>query len=203
MIFDIIGFVYPDYCFPVRRQRGKRKVTASTSSSALKQKSAKVLTHRPKPIGTTEVLKLIESAEGAPSAIEIAPAMLIEVGTGSVKELESEKAAEQPKVLSPLVVIGLSKPSSTTTATLRKRRMDSVLDVVLESVKALVPASAEAAGENSEVAREAITASTANVLVEAGPSKAAPIGLAEESVPKKSKSPTPEAPPYGDLEYIV
>jgi hypothetical protein len=153
------------------------------------------LTHRPKPIGTAEVPKLIESVEGAPSATKIAPAMLIEAGTGPVKELESEKAAEQPKVLSPPAVIGLSKPSSTTTATPRKRSMDSVLYFVLESVKA--------AAENSEAIREAITASTANVLVEAGPLKAAPIGLVEESVPEKSKSPAPEAPPYGDLEYIV
>jgi hypothetical protein len=42
-----------------------------------------------------------------------------------------------------------------------------------------------------------------NVLAEAGPSEAAPIGLVEESVPEKSKSPAPEAPPYGDLEYII
>jgi hypothetical protein len=44
----------------------KRKVTASTSSSASKPKRAKVLTCRPKPIGMAEVPKLIESAEAAP-----------------------------------------------------------------------------------------------------------------------------------------
>jgi hypothetical protein len=81
--------------------------------------------------------------------------MLIEASTGPIKELEPEKAAEQPKVLCPPAVTGLSKPSSTTTATPRKRRMASVIDVVLES------------------AREAITASTTKVLAEVGPSKAA------------------------------
>jgi hypothetical protein len=59
------------------------------------------------------VPKLVESAEGAPSATETTPAMLIEASIGPVKEPESKKAAEQPKVLSPPAVTGLSKPSST------------------------------------------------------------------------------------------
>jgi hypothetical protein len=82
--------------------------------------------------------------------------MSIEASTGPVKEPESEKAAEQPKVLSPLVVTRLSKPSSTATATPRKRRMASVLDAVLESMKAPVPATAEASGEKSRDAKETI-----------------------------------------------
>jgi hypothetical protein len=52
-------------------------------------------------------------------------------------------------------------------------------------------------------ARETVTAITANALAKAKPSKTVPIGLVEESVPEKSKSPAPEAPPHGDLEYIV
>jgi hypothetical protein len=48
-----------------------------------------------------------------------------------------------------------------------------------------------------------ITASTTTVLAEAGPSKAAPIRLVEESVPENSTSLALEAPPHGDLEYIV
>jgi hypothetical protein len=150
-----------------------------------------------------DVSKLIKSAEAIPLATETAPAMPIEASADPVKEPESEKAAEQPKVLSPASVIGLPKPSSTTTATPRKRRMASVLDVVLESVKALVPASTKATGEKSEAATEAIVASMANVLAEARPLRDAPIGLVEESVPEKSKSHAPEAPPHGDLEYIV
>ena len=147
--------------------------------------------------------KLIESAEAGPLVTETTPAMLIEASAGPIKEPESEKVAEQPKVLTPPAVTGLSKPSSTTTATPRKRRMTSVLDVVLESVKAQVSASARASGEKSNDAREKITASTTTALGEAEPSKVVPIGLMEESVPEKSKSPAPEAPPHGDLEYIV
>ena len=84
-VFAVIGFVYPDYCFPARRQGGKRKVTTLTSTGAPKLKRAKVLTRRPKPIGTAEVLKLIESAEAAPSATKTAPVVSIEPSTGPVK----------------------------------------------------------------------------------------------------------------------
>jgi hypothetical protein len=92
--FDVIGFVYPDYCFPARRQGGKRKVATLTSTGAPKPKRAKVLTRRLKPIGTAEVPKLIESAEAAPSATKTAPAMSVEVSTDPVKESESKKTAE-------------------------------------------------------------------------------------------------------------
>ena len=81
--------------------------------------------------------------------------------------------------------------------------MASVLDVVLESMKVPIPASAEASGEKSEDAREAITASTTNVLAEVGPSKAALIELVEESVPKILNLLLPKHIPHGDLEYIV
>jgi hypothetical protein len=65
-VFDVIGFVYPDYCFPVQKQGRKRKVIALTSSGAPKAKKVKVLTHRPKPIGMVDVPKLIERAETIP-----------------------------------------------------------------------------------------------------------------------------------------
>jgi hypothetical protein len=57
--------------------------------------------------------------------------MPIEASADPVEELESEKATQQPKVR----VTTLPKLSATSTATLRKRRMASVLDTVLESMK--------------------------------------------------------------------
>jgi hypothetical protein len=68
-VFDVIGFVYPDYCFPARKQGGKRKIATSTSSGAPKPKRAKVLTRRPKlqslektnVVPTIEEVKFIES----------------------------------------------------------------------------------------------------------------------------------------------
>jgi hypothetical protein len=65
-VFDVIGFVYPDYCFTVQRQGRKRKVAASTSSGAPKAKKVKVLTRRPKRIETADLSKLIEKAKTAP-----------------------------------------------------------------------------------------------------------------------------------------
>jgi hypothetical protein len=168
-VFDVIGFVYPDYSFPIRRQGKKRKVAASTSSSAPKAKRVKVLTHRPKPIGTAEVPKLIESAEDGPLATETAPVMPIEASAGSVEEPGPKKTTEeQPKLLSCPTVTELPKLSATATTTLRKRRMASVLDAILESVKTPTLASTEASGEKIEDAREAVTASASSVHAEAG-----------------------------------
>jgi hypothetical protein len=68
MIFDVIGFVYPDYSYPSRKQGKKRKAAASAISTTPKGKKVKVLTHRPRYIETTRVLKV---AEGPSSAVEI------------------------------------------------------------------------------------------------------------------------------------
>jgi hypothetical protein len=43
-VFDVIGFVYPDYSFPIQKHGRKRKDATSTSSSAPKAKRVKVLT---------------------------------------------------------------------------------------------------------------------------------------------------------------
>ena len=125
--------------------------------------------------------KLIERVETAPLATEMAPVMPIEASADPVKESKSEKAAEQPKVL----VTALPKLSATAT-TPRKRRMDSVLDAVLESMKTPPPASAEASGRKIEDAREMVTASTSSVHTEAGPSEAAPEKLVGERLPEKT-----------------
>jgi hypothetical protein len=116
-------------------------------------KGKEVLTRRPKPIETVDVPNLIERAKTSPLAIETAPVMPIEASADPVKEPESEKAAEQPKVL----VTVLPKLSATATTTPRKRRMASVLDAVLESVKTPTLASAEASGNKIEDAREVVT----------------------------------------------
>jgi hypothetical protein len=47
-VFDVIGFIYPDYCFPARRKGQKRKSALKSPSSALKQKRVKILANRPK-----------------------------------------------------------------------------------------------------------------------------------------------------------
>jgi hypothetical protein len=195
--FDAIGFVYPDYCFPVRKQGRKRKIAASASSSASKAKKVKVLTRRPRRIKTANVPKLIEGVEIALSAIELGPIMPLKTHTDPGEESKSEKAAEQLKVLSLATTTELPKPSSVSAATLRKRRMASVLDAILESTKMSAPAFAEASSEKTKDAKEDVAASAAIAPTEAGP-----IELVEESAPKGSKHHAPE-PPHKELEFII
>jgi hypothetical protein len=47
IVFDAIGFVYPDYHYPLQRQGKKIKTIASTITAVPKGKKMKVLTHRP------------------------------------------------------------------------------------------------------------------------------------------------------------
>jgi hypothetical protein len=58
--FEAIGFMYPDYCYPLWKQGKKRKVVVSTISAVPKSKKIKVLTHRPRYIETTTVPKFGE-----------------------------------------------------------------------------------------------------------------------------------------------
>jgi hypothetical protein len=129
-VFDVIGFVYPDYCYSIQKQGRKRKVAASTSTGTPKTKKIKVLTCRPRRIETVDVPKLIERVDTAPLAIEIAPAMPVEAIADPTRERSekvAEKIPEQPKMM----VTALPKLSATTTGTSRKRRMASVLDAIL------------------------------------------------------------------------
>jgi hypothetical protein len=45
-VFDVIGFIYPDYQDPLRGQGKKRKAAASGTLAEPKSKKVKVLTHR-------------------------------------------------------------------------------------------------------------------------------------------------------------
>jgi hypothetical protein len=45
-VFDVIGFVYPDYCFPAWKQGAKRKIASTTPSISPKPKKMKIVTHR-------------------------------------------------------------------------------------------------------------------------------------------------------------
>jgi hypothetical protein len=64
-VFDVIGFVYPDYCYPSRKQGKKIKDVASAISTTPKANKVKVLTHRPRYIETTKMSKLTEEPSSA------------------------------------------------------------------------------------------------------------------------------------------
>jgi hypothetical protein len=58
MVFDAIGFVYPDYCFCARKRGLKSKSASRASSVAPKQKKVMVLTYQPKLFYLERVVKL-------------------------------------------------------------------------------------------------------------------------------------------------
>jgi hypothetical protein len=206
-VFDVIGFVYPDYCYPSRKQGKKRKIATSATSSAPKSKKVKVLMRRPRRIETAEVLKLIE---GSASMSEPSHSVPVEARIEPAEEPKLEKAVEQLKALSPLCITELPKASRIPATTPRKRRMDNVLDAVMESVKTSIPAFAEAPSTEGEILKKSDEAGMAQTVSEAGPSvsakarpsEIAPLILEKEGASEKSKSPALGAPAV-ELEFIV
>jgi hypothetical protein len=73
-VFDAIGFIYPDYCYPLRRQGKKRKTAASATTAVPKGKKIKVLTHRPRYIETAVVPEFCEGTSSTAEAKQDAPA---------------------------------------------------------------------------------------------------------------------------------
>jgi hypothetical protein len=73
-VFDVIGFIYPDYCFPARKQGTKRKIITTTSSVVSKPKRAKVLTYwsrlhsleKVAALPTSKKLEVVVYAEATP-----------------------------------------------------------------------------------------------------------------------------------------
>jgi hypothetical protein len=89
-----------------------------------------------------------------------APKHAAEAKGRAAKEPEREKTTGLPKILSPPPEPELSKVSKAPAITPKRRRMASVLDVVMESTRASTPAPA----------KETVKVATARVETEAGPS---------------------------------
>jgi hypothetical protein len=66
-VFDAIGFIYPDYCYPLRRQGKREKTVTSATTTVPKGKKIKVLTDQPRYI---ETAILPELGEGTSSTAE-------------------------------------------------------------------------------------------------------------------------------------
>jgi hypothetical protein len=93
-VFDAIGFVYPDYRYPLRGQGKKRKIAASVITAKPKGKKMKVLTHR---------LRYIE------------PAVIPEFCKGTSLAAETKEtvpivqSAEEPTVVPKVPTVGPSE----------------------------------------------------------------------------------------------
>jgi hypothetical protein len=125
MVFDAIGFIYLDYCYPLQRQGKKRKIAALTTTVVPKGMKMKVLTHRPRYIETAVVPEFGEGTSSAVEADQAAPTEAEAEGltvvpkvpiVGSTeakddvaKEPELEKTVMVPKILSPPIEAELPK----------------------------------------------------------------------------------------------
>jgi hypothetical protein len=218
----VIGFVYPDYCYPSRKQGKKRNTAASAISATPKGRKVKFLTHRPRYIEMAKVSKL---AEGSSSAVEPSHPATAETRVESAEKPILKIIAEQPEsAMSLLQEAELPKVQKTASITLKRRRMASVLDAVKESTKILTPASAEAPSMGDKNTKESVEAAITQVETEAGPStiaEAGPVEIVEEKTESRSSDagkvplllekekategsefPTPDAPSE-ELEFIV
>jgi hypothetical protein len=90
-VFDAIGFVYPDYHYPLQGQGKKRKTATSATlvDSVPKGKKVKVLTHQPRYIEPAVVPKFGEGASSAAESKETVPPVQ-----------RTEETAIMPKLLS-------------------------------------------------------------------------------------------------------
>jgi hypothetical protein len=234
-VFDAIGFVYPDYQYPLRGQGKKRKTTASATldEPMSKGKKVKVLTHRPRYIEPAVVPEFGEEASSAAKTKEnVPPVQRTEEPTIMPKlpsvELVETKAdkdkaegskikeiTKMPEILSPSTEVTVPKAQKGSAATPKRRRMENVLDVVLETTKTLSPAptrkiaKASKAQPEAETKQAQVEAATIQAETDAGPSvptETEPIvveeKLTEQIVSEKVETPAPEASKES-TDYII
>jgi hypothetical protein len=229
-VFDAIGFVYPDYHYPLLGQEKTRKAAASAIivvSVEPKSKKIKVLTHRSRYIEPAIVPELGEGASSTAEARQAAPiAQSIEEPTvvlkiprvgpaeaedGKAEEPQEEKSIKKSEILNPPVEAKLPKIQKASAATPKRRRMANVL----ETTKALSPAPTRKIAEAAKAQAKTITkqaeveATKTQAKTEVGPSAPAvtkPITSEEEmagqTAPEKVETAAPEAP-IENIDYIV
>jgi hypothetical protein len=206
-VFDAIGFVYPDYRYPVRGQGKKRKAAALATSAEPVPKAAvkkmKVLTHWPRYIEPAVVLEFGGEASSAAESRETAPPMqrveepatmpkapsveLVETKADKdkVERSTTEVVSKMPGTLSPSTEATALRAQKSSAITPRRRRMVNVLDV-LETTNSISLAPKGKVAETDKTQPKVDTkqidveATTTRAETEAGP-----------SVPVETK-PTPE-----------
>jgi hypothetical protein len=199
-VFDAIGFVYPDYHYPVRGQKRKNTSSAKETTSAApsepapKRKRVKVLTHRPRYI---ELATVPEFAGETSSATEAKESTLLPE-TEELAEVPATEKMEKPRteeaktseILSPSAKIETGKNQKGPTVTPKRKRMVNVLDV-LETIKSssITP---KKTVETSEVSTKAFVAeaSKQQFEIEAGPSepmKVKPLETEETKIAKTTE----------------
>jgi hypothetical protein len=207
------------------------KVAAWAITTEPKGKKMKVLTHRPRYIEPAVIPEFGEGISSAAKAKEIAPIMQsteeatmmpkmsiaepVKNKADKVEESKAEKIIQFPNILSLPTEATLPKVQKASAATPKRRRMANVLDVVLETTKALSPAptrkvaKAAKAQPETDTKQAEVEATKTQAKTEAGPSTPAamkPIVCEEEmtgqTAPKKVEAPAPEAS-NKNIDYII
>jgi hypothetical protein len=217
-VFDAIGFIYPDYHYPLRRQGKKRKIVASVTTTVPKAKKMKVLTHRSRYIepaivpefgeGTSSTAEAkqaaptVQSAEESIVVLKVSTVGPAEAKDDTTREPEVEKIVMMPKILSPPAEEELPKMTKAPATTPKRRRMANVLDAVKETTKALTPAPTKEVAKAIKVQAEAKAGPSMLIKTKA----AAPEDKAEQQTSdtgmaagqdkiEKAKSPAPKLRP--------
>jgi hypothetical protein len=197
IVFDAIGFVYPDYRYSLRGQGKKRKAAAPAASAepVLKAvgKKMKVLTHRPRYIEPAVVPEFGGEASSAAESRETGPPMqraeepaimpkapsveLVEtkVDKDKAESSTTEEVTKMPGTLSPSTEATTLRAQKSSAITPRRRRMVNVLDV-LETTDSISLAPKGKVGEADKKQPKANTkqidveATTTEAETETGPS---------------------------------
>jgi hypothetical protein len=189
-VFDAIGFIYPDYCYPMRGQKRKNTAPAKDTTSAApgkpapKRKKVKVSTHPPRCIEPATVPEFIGEASSATEAREPTAALKSEeMAKAPAIRKEKSEERETPDVISPSTKVETAKSQKGAAATPKRKRMVNVLDV-LETIKS----SSTTPKKIIEAPIEAFAAETSKQQseTEAGPSESTKIQPLE--VEKMSKA---------------
>jgi hypothetical protein len=189
-VFDAIGFIYPDYYYPMRGQKRKNTAPAKDTTSAApgepapKRKKVKVSTHPPHCIEPATVPEFIGEASSATEAREPTAALKSEE-MAEAPAIRKEKSEERETldVISPSTKVETAKSQKGPAATPKRKRMVNVLDV-LETIKS----SSTTPKKIIEAPIEAFAAETSKQQseTEAGPSESTKIQPLE--VEKMSKA---------------
>jgi hypothetical protein len=193
-VFDAIGFIYPDYYYPMRGQKRKNTSSAKDTASAAseepvpKRKKVKVLTHPPRCIEPAVVPEFIGEASSATKARELTTAPKSEemAEAPAIEKTGKERSEERKTldVLSPSSKVEAAKSQKGPAATPKRKRMVNVLDV-LETIKS----SSITPKKTVEVSTKAFDAeaSRQQFETEAGPSESTKIQPLEvEKISKAS-----------------
>jgi hypothetical protein len=175
-VFDAIGFVYPDYRYPLRGHGKKRKTATSATPNepVPKGKKLKVVTHRPRynePVvvpefggeasSAAEPREPVPPTQKAEEPVIMPKAPLVElvetkVDKDKVERSKTEEVTKMSGILSPSTEATALKAEKSSATTPKRRRIVNVLDI-LETTDSISPAPTGKVAEADETQPKADT----------------------------------------------